>query len=80
MKEQMEAEENEEDMNALRALLENLLRLSFDQEQVMQNLKSIDINNPQFLKLSQQQHKLKDDAKMIEDSLFALSKRVMQIA
>lgn len=79
MQEQMEAQENEEDMDALRALLENLLRLSFDQEQVMQNLKSIDVNNPQYLKLSQQQHKLKDDAKMIEDSLFALSKRVPQI-
>ncbi len=79
MKEQMEKEENEEDMNALRALLENLLRLSFDQEGLMQNLKTIDINNPQYLKLSQQQRKLKDDAKMIEDSLFALSKRVPEI-
>ena len=79
MKEQMEKEENEEDMNALRALLENLLRLSFDQEGVMQNLKTIDINNPKYLKLSQEQRKLKDDAKMIEDSLFALSKRVPQI-
>ncbi len=79
MKEQMEKEENEEDMNALRALLENLLRLSFDQEGVMQSLKTIDINNPQYLKLSQQQRKLKDDSKMIEDSLFALSKRVIQI-
>ncbi len=79
MQQQMEAEENEEDMNALRALLENLLRLSFNQEQIMQDLKTIDINNPQYLKLSQQQRKLKDDAKMIEDSLFALSKRVAQI-
>ncbi len=79
MKQEMEKEENEEDMDALRALLENLLRLSFDQEQVMQQLKTIDVNNPQYLKLSQQQRKLKDDAKMIEDSLFALSKRVVQI-
>ena len=45
----------------------------------MQDLRTIDINNPQYLKLSQQQRKLKDDAKMIEDSLFALSKRVIQI-
>lgn len=79
MQEQIAKEENEEDMNALRALLENLLRLSFNQEQVMQSLKTIDINNPQFLKLSQEQQKLKDDAKIIEDSLFALSKRVIQI-
>jgi hypothetical protein len=79
MKQEMEKQENEEDMDALRALLENLLRLSFEQEQVMQSLKTTDINNPQYLKLSQQQQKLKDDAKMIEDSLFALSKRVVQI-
>jgi hypothetical protein len=32
MKEDMEAEQSEEDMAALRALLENLLRLSFDQK------------------------------------------------
>ncbi len=79
MKESMEQEENEEDMDALRALLENLLHLSFDQEQVIQKLKTTDINNPQYLKLSQEQRKLKDDAKMIEDSLFALSKRVATI-
>ncbi len=76
---QMEQEQNEEDMQALRALLENLLRLSFDQENLMQELRTMDINNPQYLKMSQQQHKLKDNAKMVEDSLFALSKRVMQI-
>ena len=80
MKEEMEKEENEEDMNSLRALLENLIRLSFNQEQVMEQLKTIDINNPQYLKLSQTQQKLKDDAKLIEDSLFALSKRVIEIA
>ncbi|MBL0103708.1 MAG: hypothetical protein IPP51_08095 [Bacteroidetes bacterium] len=78
-KQQMQKQEDEEDEDALRALLENLLRLSFNQEQLMANLKTVDINNPQYLKLSQQQQKLKDDAKMIEDSLFALSKRVIQI-
>jgi len=79
MKQDMEQEQQEEDENALRALLENLLHLSFDQEKLMQDLKTMDINNPQYLKISQQQRKLKDDAKMIEDSLFALSKRSIQI-
>ena len=36
---QMEQEQAEEDMDALRALLENLLRMSFDQEQLMTDLK-----------------------------------------
>ena len=79
MKSDMEQEQAEEDMNALRALLENLLHLSFDQEKLMEDLKTMDVNNPQYLKIGQQQRKLKDDARMIEDSLFALSKRVIQI-
>ena len=37
-------------------------------------------NDPKFNKLGQTQRKLKDDATMIEDSLFALSKRVPQIS
>lgn len=79
MQEQMQAEQQEEDMAALRALLENLLRLSFDQEKLMKDLQTMDINNPQYLTAMQQQRKLKDDALMIEDSLTALSKRVIQI-
>lgn len=68
-----------ENMEDLRALLENLLSLSFDQESLMKELEQTDRNDPKYVKLSQQQRKLKDDSKMIEDSLFALSKRVMQI-
>lgn len=75
-----EEEKAEEDMNALRALLENLIHFSFDQEKLMTDLKGIDVNNPKYLQLSQQQQKLKDDAKVLEDSLFALSKRVPQIS
>jgi hypothetical protein len=78
-KQGLESKEQEEDMNALRTLLENLLKLSFNQEQLIKDVKTTDINNPQYLKISQQQRKIKDNAKMIEDSLFALSKRVVQI-
>lgn len=75
-----EEEQNEEDMQAMRALLENLLRFSFDQEGLMEELKGVDINNPQYLRMAQEQRKLKDDAKVLEDSLLALSKRVVQIS
>ncbi len=77
---QMNSEEQaEEDMAALRMLLENLIRFSFDQEGLMEDLKNIDPNNPKYMKLAQRQRELLDDAKMLEDSLLALSKRVMQI-
>jgi len=69
----------EEDMAALRELLENLIQFSFSQEQLMQDLKNINPNNPQYTKMAQRQRELLDDAKVLEDSLQALSKRVAQI-
>jgi DNA repair exonuclease SbcCD ATPase subunit len=69
----------EEDMAALRMLLENLIKFSFNQEALMQDLKNINPNNPQYMKLSQRQRELLDDARVLEDSLLALSKRVVQI-
>ncbi len=77
---QEEQEQAEEDMASLRYLLENLIRFSFDQEALMQDLKSVDVNNPQYVKMGQRQKKLSEDVKIIEDSLFALSKRVVQIS
>jgi hypothetical protein len=74
-----EQEQQEENMEALRALLENIITLSFDQEALMANFQKTDINDPVYNKHGQTQRKLKDDAKMVEDSLFALSKRVAQI-
>ncbi len=75
-----DAEQMEEDLNALRTLLNNLIKLSFDQESLMQNFKDININDPKYIKNTAQQRKLRDDTKMIEDSLFALSKRVPQLS
>jgi hypothetical protein len=75
MQAQMEKEENEEDMTALRQILQNLVQLSFDQEALMNELGKTRTDNPQYMKIAQKQNRLKDDAKMIEDSLFALSKR-----
>lgn len=75
-----EQEQQEEDMDALRALLENIITLSFDQESLMSDFNSIDSKDPNYNKLGHTQRKLKDDAKMVEDSLFALSKRVPQIS
>jgi hypothetical protein len=75
-----EQEQQQEDMEALRALLENIITLSFDQEQLMASFKTVDTKDPNYNKLGQTQRKLKDDARMVEDSLFALSKRVPQIS
>lgn len=68
-----------EDMESLRQLLENLLHLSFKQEDLLHKTKQTSIKSPEYVSLVQEQKEIKDDAKMIEDSLFALSKRVVQL-
>jgi hypothetical protein len=70
----------QENFNDLRQIVDNLLTLSFSQEEIMDDFKSINQSDPRFIDLSQKQLKLKDDARVIEDSLIALSKRVEMIS
>ncbi|WP_031527778.1 DUF4175 family protein [Dyadobacter crusticola] len=82
MEESMEAAEMEqmqENMDDLRDILENLITLSFDQEALMKDFKGVSLQDPRFVKLGQQQLKLKDDAKIVEDSLYSLAGRAEQI-
>jgi len=74
-----EMEQMEEDMEALRQLLENLVGLSFDQEGLMDDFTKAQINTPHYVDLVQDQFKLQDDFRLVEDSLQALAKRVFQI-
>lgn len=72
-------EQQEEDMDALRQLLENIIHMSFSQEDLMNNLTATNVRDPRWVDHGRLQRKLRDKAKVIEDSLFALSKRVPQI-
>jgi hypothetical protein len=80
MQDQMNDGPTAEDMNNMRNLLENLIKSSFDQEKIMLAIKNTNINDPKYVKLTQDQQKLKANMQMIEDTLFALSKRVPQIS
>ena len=76
----MNQEDLEEDIANLRQILENLLRISFSQEKLIaatQNIKTID---PKYLEITRQQHTLKEDFRVVEDSLKALAKRQMMIS
>ncbi len=66
---QMQQEQAEEDMQAIRQLLENLVDISFNQETVMDEISETSVNNPKYVDLVQEQYKLKDDFQIIEDSL-----------
>ncbi|MFZ9848405.1 MAG: hypothetical protein ACO3EE_09685 [Flavobacteriales bacterium] len=80
MKKKEEEKKQSEDMNALRQILENLLYLSFEQEKLMNQFKQTTIKDPNYVQLVKRQNELKSDAKIIEDSLFALSKRQVQLS
>jgi hypothetical protein len=68
-----------EDMDALRQILENLIDLSLDEEDLLHNLSETNKNDPEYVNLIHWQNKLSDDSKILEDSLYALSKRQIQI-
>jgi hypothetical protein len=74
-----QAQQDLEDYNTLREILENLVQVSKDQEQLMEQFKVTRDYNPKYVELGQQQKKIKDDTRMIEDSLLALSKRVVEV-
>ncbi len=79
MQEQMEGEDKEEDMGDLREIIENLIQVSFDQEALMGKVNKVRTYDPKYVAMIQDQKNLKDNLKMIEDSLFALSKRQASI-
>src|SRR5580704_7992155 len=79
MKMQMEAQENAEDMDAVRQLLKNTLLLSFDEEKLMGNVKQTNINTPKYVELMHEQERIRQNSKMVEDSLYALARRQDQI-
>ena len=76
---QQQQEQAEEDMESLRQLLENLVGLSFAQEDLMDQFDITNPNTPRYVGLVQEQFKIKDDFRLVEDSLQALAKRVFQI-
>ena len=79
MQEEGEEKENEVNAKELREVLENLLTSSFDQEKIMQEVKSISTSDPGYILQTQKQKDIQINLKMIEDSLYSLSKKVPQI-
>ncbi len=79
LQQSMGQQQQMEDMEALRQLLDNLIRLSFEQEDLLKQTAGLNRNDPKFVKVLREQNRLRDDLNMIGDSLFALSKRVIQI-
>ena len=82
MKQQMEnsqsgmsMEIDMQNLESLRHIVHGLVKLSFDQEGLMKSFGELTQNDPKFNTIAQNQFKLKDDVKVIEDSLLSLGKR-----
>ena len=71
----MEMEMDMENMESLRQIVHGLVKLSFDQESLLKQFNELNSSDPRFNTLAQKQIKLKDDVKVLEDSLTALSKK-----
>ena len=74
------AEQMEEDMEMLRQVLDNLVLFSFDQEALMDQFKSIEVNHNKYASYLVKQSNLKEHFSHIDDSLFALSLRQPKIS
>jgi len=78
--EQSQDEQDSEDLESMRALLENLIRLSFNQEENMISFQETDIFDPHFVTLGKEQRGIIDNLKPVKDSLRALADRVPKVS
>lgn len=80
MQNEANKKQNEEDINLLRSILEDLMTLSFSQEDVMVKFAKVRDTDPFYRKLGRTQRNIIDDTKIVADSLEALAKRQPKIA
>ena len=82
MQETMEESEKEnlgEDITRLRQVLDNIVKTSFQQEEIMSRTAKTNIQDPAMRKVIQNQFNIKDNLKMIEDSLSAIARRQVAV-
>lgn len=75
MQSSMEMEIDQANLESLRQIIHGLIKLSYDQESLIKEFGPIQQTDPKYVQLSQNQLKIKDDSKVLEDSLLSLSKK-----
>ncbi|MBA4302921.1 MAG: hypothetical protein C0424_01715 [Sphingobacteriaceae bacterium] len=76
---QQDMQQLDENIQSLRMILENLVKFSFGQERLMDRLQENSNYSPVYVEIGKDQSKLREEARLIEDSLVALGKRIMQL-
>lgn len=74
-----EMEQVSEDIETIRQILDNLVNISFNQEEILSKTKTIKGSSPITSDLLSKQHKVANDMKHIEDSLNMLARRQMAV-
>jgi hypothetical protein len=74
------SEQNAEDQDQLRQIIDNLVKFSFDQEDLMGKLNNMNVRDPKYIEAVNNQKNLSDDFSIIQDSIYALSKRLPQLS
>ena len=79
---QVDAEQQDlaEDAEQVRQLLKNLVTLSFNQEELINDVNTIYIQDPKYQTIIARQNRIKDDFRNVEDSLRSMAKRQLQVA
>ena len=77
---EMEAQALEENIEDLKQVLKNLVIFSQDQEQVMMDLEEVTDRNANYPALLKEQIKLKEHFEHIDDSLYAISLRLVRLS
>ena len=75
-----EQEDLAEDAEEVRRLLKNLVRLSFNQEELIGDLNAIYIQDPKYQTIIARQNRVRDDFRNVEDSLRSMAKRQLTVA
>lgn len=69
-----------EDAEQVRQLLKNLVRLSFNQEELITDIGTIYIQDPRYQTIISRQNRIKDDFRGVEDSLRSMARRQVSVA
>ncbi len=78
-KEKIDEENLAEDIDQVREILENLIKISFDQEKIMKKFTNIKPYDPALPDLIREQSSMKGNFEVIKDSLTAIAKRQPEV-
>ncbi len=76
----MMMQQQAQDMEGLKQIIENVNSFSFEQEDVMINYRGISNKSPKYIELFNRQNKTQENFELIKDSLYALAKTQPMLA